>query len=47
MLGQGEDGWQKIRQVYQASDSLRDSYASRSQFFTDLRHFLRETGYIP
>jgi hypothetical protein len=38
MLGQGEDGWQKVKQAYKASD--------RNKYFADLRKFLRETGYI-
>lgn len=38
MLGQGEDGWQKVKQAYKGSD--------RNQYFAELRKFLRETGYI-
>lgn len=38
LLGQGQDGWQKVQQAYKGSD--------RQQFFTELRRFLRETGYI-
>lgn len=38
LLGQGEDGWQKLWQAYR----LRN----REQFFSDLRKFLKETGYI-
>ncbi|WP_017715900.1 hypothetical protein [Kamptonema formosum] len=38
LLGQGEDGWQKVRQAYR----LRN----REQFFSDLQKFLKETGYI-
>lgn len=38
MLNQGQDGWRQVQQAYKKSD--------RAQFFTDLRKFLRETGYI-
>jgi len=38
LLGQGEDGWKRVRQAYTKSD--------RHQYFADLRKFLRETGYI-
>ncbi|EKF04018.1 MULTISPECIES: hypothetical protein [unclassified Tolypothrix] len=38
MLGQGQQGWQQVQQAYKKSD--------RNQFFTELRKFLRETGYI-
>jgi hypothetical protein len=38
LLGQGEDGWQKVRQAYQGGD--------RTKFFADVRRFLRETGYV-
>ncbi|MBH8573476.1 hypothetical protein I8752_10700 [Nostocaceae cyanobacterium CENA369] len=38
LLGQGQDGWQRVQQVYKKSD--------RTKFFADLRKFLRETGYI-
>ena len=38
LLGQSEDGWQRVRQAYQESD--------RESFFADLRKFLQETGYI-
>ncbi|WP_414543684.1 hypothetical protein [Nostoc sp. CCY0012] len=38
MIGQEKDGWQRVQQVYKQSD--------RTQFFADLRKFLRETGYI-
>ncbi len=37
MLGQSEDGWQRVREAYQGSD--------RESFFKDLRNFLEETGY--
>ncbi|WP_293156658.1 MULTISPECIES: hypothetical protein [unclassified Microcoleus] len=37
-LGEGEDGWRRVQEVYKESD--------RSQFFTQLRKFLGETGYI-
>ncbi|MCX7593557.1 MAG: hypothetical protein N2235_07325 [Fischerella sp.] len=38
MLGQGQDGWQKVKQAYKGRD--------RTRYFADLRKFLRETGYI-
>ncbi len=38
LLGQEEDGWQRVRQAYQASD--------RNSFFQDLRRFLQKTGYL-
>ncbi len=38
LLGQSEDGWQRIQQNYQQSD--------RDSFFRDLRKFLQQTGYI-
>lgn len=34
MLGQGQDGWQRVQQAYKKSD--------RAQFFAELRKFLRE-----
>ncbi|MFE4105657.1 hypothetical protein [Almyronema epifaneia] len=37
LLDQAEDGWQRVRQAYQRSD--------RDEFFSDLRDFLRRTGY--
>ncbi|MBE9188498.1 hypothetical protein IQ270_28655 [Microcoleus sp. LEGE 07076] len=37
-LGEGEDGWRRVREAYQRDD--------RSKFFTELRKFLGETGYI-
>ncbi|WGV25447.1 hypothetical protein [Halotia branconii] len=37
LLGQGQDGWQRVQQAYQKSDRL--------QYFANLRKFLRETGY--
>ncbi len=37
MLGQGQDGWQRVKQAYKGRD--------RAQYFADLRKFLRETGY--
>jgi hypothetical protein len=37
LLNQQEDGWKRLRDVYQADD--------RQQFFTDLRRFLAEAGY--
>lgn len=37
LLGQEEDGWRRLRQVYRYSD--------REQYFGELRSFLRETGY--
>lgn len=38
LLGQGDDGWQRLRQNYQKGD--------REQFFLKLQAFLREKGYI-
>lgn len=38
MLGQSEDGWQRVRQAYQGDD--------RESFFNELRQFLQQTGYI-
>ena len=38
LLGQPEDGWQRVEQVYQHSD--------RGSFFSDLREFLQKTGYL-
>ena len=38
LLGQGLDGWERVRQAYQAGD--------RQEFFQNLRRFLEETGYI-
>jgi hypothetical protein len=38
LLGQGEDGWKRVRQAYKKSD--------RNQYFADVRKFLRETGYM-
>ncbi|MBD2435472.1 hypothetical protein [Nostoc sp. FACHB-110] len=38
LLGQGEDGWKRVKQVYKSSN--------RNQYFADVRKFLRETGYI-
>ncbi|MBW4687345.1 MAG: hypothetical protein KME40_20090 [Komarekiella atlantica HA4396-MV6] len=38
MLGQGQDGWQRVQQAYKGRD--------RTKYFADLRKFLRETGYI-
>lgn len=37
-LGEGEDGWRRVREAYQRGD--------RQQFFSRLRKFLGETGYI-
>ncbi|WP_427160194.1 hypothetical protein ACQFX9_00305 [Aliinostoc sp. HNIBRCY26] len=37
LLGQGQDGWRRVQQAYKKSD--------RNQYFTELRKFLRETGY--
>ncbi|BAU13603.1 hypothetical protein LEP3755_41430 [Leptolyngbya sp. NIES-3755] len=37
LLGQQEDGWNRLREVYQESD--------REEFFGSLRKFLKETGY--
>lgn len=38
LLGQQEDGWQRLQQAYQHSD--------RNSFFADLREFMEKTGYI-
>jgi hypothetical protein len=38
LLGEGEDGWRRVQEAYRGSD--------RSQFFSELRKFLGETGYI-
>lgn len=38
LLGQGQDGWQRVQQAYKKSD--------RTKYFADLRKFLRETGYL-
>lgn len=38
LLGQGQDGWQRVEQAYRESD--------RAQYFSELRRFLRETGYV-
>jgi hypothetical protein len=45
MLGQGEDGWKRVRQAYNKSDAS-GGLRQRAQYFADLRKFLRETGYI-
>ncbi|BAS58939.1 hypothetical protein LBWT_49070 [Leptolyngbya boryana IAM M-101] len=37
LLGQQEDGWKRLRQVYQESD--------REEYFVNLRKFLKESGY--
>ncbi|MBE9011280.1 hypothetical protein IQ250_13790, partial [Pseudanabaenaceae cyanobacterium LEGE 13415] len=37
LLGQQEDGWNRLREVYRESD--------REEFFGNLRKFLKETGY--
>lgn len=37
LLGQEQDGWQRVQQAYQFGD--------RRDYFVDLRNFLRETGY--
>jgi len=37
-LGEGEDGWQRVREAYRGSD--------RAEFFSDLSKFLQEIGYI-
>ncbi len=38
LLGQQEDGWNQLKQVYQESD--------REEFFDKLRKFLKEAGYV-
>ncbi|HEY9800214.1 MAG TPA: hypothetical protein V6D25_07635 [Leptolyngbyaceae cyanobacterium] len=37
LLGQAQEGWRRVQQAYTNSD--------RSQYFAELRKFLRETGY--
>ncbi|NJM85266.1 MAG: hypothetical protein HC873_17645 [Leptolyngbyaceae cyanobacterium SL_1_1] len=37
LLNQAEDGWQRVRQVYQRSD--------RNDFFDELRDFFQQSGY--
>jgi hypothetical protein len=37
LLGQQQDGWQRVQQIYGGSD--------RQDFFNNLRQFLKETGY--
>jgi hypothetical protein len=37
LLGQGQEGWRQVQRVYTKSD--------RTQYFKDLRKFLKETGY--
>lgn len=38
LLNQGQNGWQRLQQVYQERD--------RQQYFADLRQFLKAGGYI-
>jgi len=38
LLDQSQDGWRRVQQEYQDSD--------HTQYFSSLRNFLRETGYI-
>ena len=38
LLGQESDGWERVKQAYQAGD--------RQEFFQNLRRFLEETGYM-
>ncbi|MBD2447299.1 hypothetical protein H6G76_08985 [Nostoc sp. FACHB-152] len=45
LLGQGEDGWKRVRQAYTKSDAS-GGLRQRNQYFADVRKFLRETGYI-
>lgn len=37
MLGQEQEGWERVQQAYRGSD--------RQQYFIELRSFLQETGY--
>jgi hypothetical protein len=37
-LGEAEEGWQRVQQVYQGNDA--------ANFFNELRQFLQETGYL-
>jgi hypothetical protein len=37
-LGEAEEGWQRVQQIYQGSDA--------TNFFNELRQFLQETGYL-
>lgn len=38
LLGEAEDGWKRLEQIYKGSD--------RVQFFANLREFLAESGYV-
>lgn len=38
LLGQAQDGWQQLWKAYRESD--------RQEYFTELRRFLQENGYI-
>ncbi|MGB3534562.1 MAG: S-layer homology domain-containing protein [Microcoleaceae cyanobacterium] len=38
VLGEAEEGWQRVQEIYQGSDA--------AGFFNELRQFLRETGYL-
>ena len=38
LLGQEQDGWQRVRRIYQKRD--------RKKYFIELKRFLRQTGYI-
>lgn len=38
LLGQGQDGWRQVQQIYKGRD--------RQQYFSELRRFLQKTGYI-
>jgi hypothetical protein len=37
-LGEAEEGWERVQQIYQGSDA--------ADFFNELRQFLQETGYL-
>lgn len=37
-LGEAEEGWQRVQQIYQVNNATR--------FFNELRQFLKETGYL-
>ncbi|MBE9004678.1 hypothetical protein IQ259_06435 [Fortiea sp. LEGE XX443] len=45
LLGQGEDGWKRVREAYTKSDAS-GGLRQRAQYFADLRKFLRKTGYM-
>lgn len=47
LLGQGEDGWQRLRAQYQGKGCQFDGKCSGAEsFFRQLRDFLQKSGYI-